>query len=60
MLGEMGNLVVKVNVKKYVEEAPMLVSAELLMAWISTGKADSVSDKANGIIRVASGLSGLV
>jgi hypothetical protein len=47
-------------VKKYVEEAPMLVSAELLMAWISTGKADSVSDKANGIIRVASGLSGLV
>jgi hypothetical protein len=33
MSGEMGNLVVKVNVKKYVEEGPMMASAELLEAW---------------------------
>jgi hypothetical protein len=56
----MGNLVVKVNVKKNVEEGPMMASAELLEAWVSSGKVDSVSDKANAIIRVASGLSGLV
>jgi hypothetical protein len=60
MSGEMGNLVVKVNVKKNVEEGPMTASAELLEAWVSSGKADSVSDKENGVIRVASGLSGLV
>jgi hypothetical protein len=56
----MGNLVVKVNVKKNVEEGPMMASAKLLEAWVSSGKADLVSDKANGVIRVASGLSGLV
>jgi hypothetical protein len=60
MSGEMGNLVVKVNVKKNVEEGPMTASAELLEAWVSSGKADSVPDKENGVIRVASGLSGLV
>jgi hypothetical protein len=60
MSGEMGNLVVKVNVKKNVEERSMISNAELLEAWISSGKADSVSDKANGVIQVASGLSGLV
>jgi hypothetical protein len=60
MSGEMGNLVVKVNMKKNVEEGQMMASAELLEAWISSGKADSVSDKANGVIQVASGLSGLV
>jgi hypothetical protein len=32
MSGEMGNLVVKVNVKKNVEEGPMMTSAELLEA----------------------------
>jgi hypothetical protein len=56
----MGNLGVKVNVKKNVEEGLMVASAELLEAWVSSGKANSVSDKANGVIRVASGLSGLV
>jgi hypothetical protein len=50
--GEMGNLVVKVNVKKSVEEGPMMASAELLEAWVSSGKAESVSDKANGVIQV--------
>jgi hypothetical protein len=52
--------VVKVNVKKNVEEGPMMPSAELLAAWVSSSKADSVSDKANGDIRVVSGLSLLV
>jgi hypothetical protein len=57
MSGEMGNLVVKVNVKKNVEEGPMMTSAELLEAWVSLGKADSVSDEANGVIQVGLGLS---
>jgi hypothetical protein len=52
MSGEMGNLVVKVNVKKNVEEGPMMASAELLEAWVSSAKADLISDKANGVIRV--------
>jgi hypothetical protein len=56
----MGNLVVKLNVKKHVEEGPMMASAELLEAWVSLGKSDSVSDNANGVIWVASGLSGFV
>jgi hypothetical protein len=38
----------------------MMASAELLEAWVSSGKVDSVSNKANGVIRVTSGLSGLV
>jgi hypothetical protein len=38
----------------------MMASAELPEAWVSSGKVDSVSDKANGVIWVASGLSGLV
>jgi hypothetical protein len=60
MSGETSNLVVKVNVKKYVEEGPAMASAELLDAWISSNKVDSVSDKANGVIWVASGLSGFI
>jgi hypothetical protein len=60
MSRETGNLVVKVNVKKNVEEGSMMASAELLEAWVSSGKADSISDKINGVIWVASGLSGLV
>jgi hypothetical protein len=55
MSGEMGNLVVKVNMKKDVKEEPMMASAELLEAWVSLGKADSVSDKANGVIQVLQG-----
>jgi hypothetical protein len=54
--GEMGNLVVKVNVKKNVLEGPMMVNARLLEALVSLGKGDSVSDKANGVNRVALGL----
>jgi hypothetical protein len=60
MSGEMGNLVVKINVKKNIGEGPMMASAELLEAWVSSDKADSVSDKANGVIRVASGLPSLI
>jgi hypothetical protein len=56
MLGGMGNLVVKVNVKKNVEEGPTMVGAELFEAWVSSSKTDLVSDKANGVIWVASGL----
>jgi hypothetical protein len=57
MSGETGNLVVKVNIKKNVEEGPMMAGAELLEAWVSMGKTDSVSDKENGVIRVALWLS---
>jgi hypothetical protein len=38
----------------------MMASVELPEAWVSLGKADSVSDKSNGAVRVASGLSRLV
>jgi hypothetical protein len=60
MSGGTSNLVVKVNVKKNMEEGLMMDNAELLEAWVSSGKVDSVSDKSNGVIWVASGLSGLV
>jgi hypothetical protein len=53
MSGEMGNMVVKVNVSESVEELPMMGSTKLLEAWVS-------SDKANGNIWVTLGLSGLV
>jgi hypothetical protein len=33
--------------KKNVEEGPMMTNTELLEAWISSGKAISVSGKAN-------------
>jgi hypothetical protein len=56
MSGETGNLVVKVNVKKSVEEGLMMASTELLEAWVSSSKADSVSDKANEVIQVDLGL----
>jgi hypothetical protein len=57
MSGGTGNLVVKVNMKKNVEEGPIMASAELLEAWVSSGKLDSISDKANGVIWVGLGLS---
>jgi hypothetical protein len=60
MSGGMGNLVVMVNVKKNVDEGPIMASAELLEAWVNSGMANSVLDKANGVIRVTSGLSRLV
>jgi hypothetical protein len=37
-----------------------MASAELLEAWVRSGKVDSVSDKANGVVRVASGLFSLI
>jgi hypothetical protein len=37
----------------------MMVNTELLEAWVSSGKTDSVSGKVNGVIRVASRLPGL-
>jgi hypothetical protein len=57
MSGETGNLVVKVNVKKNMKEGPMMGSAELLEAWVSSGKVDLVLDKANGVIWDDLGLS---
>jgi hypothetical protein len=55
-----GNLVVKVIIKKNMEEGPMMASAKLFEAWVRSSKTDLVLDKANGLIWVASGLSGLV
>jgi hypothetical protein len=34
MSGETGNFVVKVNVKKNMEEGPIMASAALLKAWV--------------------------
>jgi hypothetical protein len=46
-LGEMSNLVVKVHMKENVEEGPMTANTELLEVWVSSGKTNSVSGKAN-------------
>jgi hypothetical protein len=53
MSGEMGNLVVKINMKENVEEGPMMANTELLEVWVSLGKANSVFDKANQVTRVS-------
>jgi hypothetical protein len=53
MSGEMSNLVVKVDVKENVEEGSMMANIELLEAWISWGKANLVSGKANQVTRVS-------
>jgi hypothetical protein len=45
--------------RENVEEGPMMVNIGLLEAWVSSGMVDSVSGKANGVIRVALGLPGL-
>jgi hypothetical protein len=45
--GEIGNLVVEIDVKENVEEGPMMANTELLEACISSGKANSVSGRAN-------------
>jgi hypothetical protein len=42
--------------RENVEEGPMMVNIGLLEAWVSSGKVDYVSGKANGVIRVALGL----
>jgi hypothetical protein len=47
MSGEMGNLLVKVDMKENVEEGPMMANTDLLESWVSSGKANSVSGKAN-------------
>jgi hypothetical protein len=60
MSGGTGNVVVKVNTKKNMEEGPIMASAELLEAWVRSGKVDLVLDKANGVVRVASGLFSLI
>jgi hypothetical protein len=57
MSREIGNLVVKVDVKENVEEVPMMANTELLEAWVSSGKANSVSSKANQFTRVSQMLS---
>jgi hypothetical protein len=49
MSGETGNLVAKVNMKENVEERPMMANIELLEAWVSSGKVNSVSNKANQV-----------
>jgi hypothetical protein len=43
-------------VKENVEKGPMMANTELLEVWVSSGEANSVSGKANGVIRVALGL----
>jgi hypothetical protein len=53
MSGEMGNLVVKVDVKENMQDGPMMANTELLEAWISLGKANSVCSKANQVTRVS-------
>jgi hypothetical protein len=47
MSGETGNLVVKVDVKENVWEGLIMANTELLEDWVSSGKANSVSGKAN-------------
>jgi hypothetical protein len=49
----MSNLVVKVNVKENMDKGPMMANTELLEAWISSGRANSVSGKANQVTRVS-------
>jgi hypothetical protein len=53
MSGETDNLVVKVNLKENVGEGPMMANTELLEAWVSSGKANSVYGKANQVTRVS-------
>jgi hypothetical protein len=42
--------------KENMEEGPMMANTELPEAWVSSGMANSVSGKANGVIWVALGL----
>jgi hypothetical protein len=53
MSGEMGNFMVKVDMKENVEEGPMMANSELLGDWISSGKTNSVFDNANQVTRVS-------
>jgi hypothetical protein len=47
MSGETGNLVVEIDVNENVEEGLMMANTELLEAWISSGKPNSVFGRAN-------------
>jgi hypothetical protein len=49
----MGNLVVKVDMEENMEEGPMMANTELLEAWVSSGKANSISSKANQVTWVS-------
>jgi hypothetical protein len=40
-------------VKENMEEGPMMANTELLEAWISSGKVNLVSCKANQVTRVS-------
>jgi hypothetical protein len=40
-------------VKENVDEGPMMANTELLEAWISSGRANLVSGKANQVTRVS-------
>jgi hypothetical protein len=53
MSGETGNLVVEIDVKENVEEGPLMANTELLEACISSGKANSVSGRANQVTWVS-------
>jgi hypothetical protein len=53
MLGEMGNMVVEIDVKENVEEGRMMANTKLLEACISSGKAIFVSGRANQVTRVS-------
>jgi hypothetical protein len=53
MSRETGHLVVEVDVNENVEEGPMMANTELLKAWISSGKANLVSGKANQVTLVS-------
>jgi hypothetical protein len=58
MSGEMGGLVEKVNVRKSVEEGSMMTSTELLEAWVSSGKADSILVRQIGLSGLLQGYPG--
>jgi hypothetical protein len=53
MSGETGNLMGKADVEENVEEGPMMANTELLEDWVSSGKANSVSGKANQVTQVS-------
>jgi hypothetical protein len=58
MSGGMGNMVVKVNAKKNVEEGPMMASAKLIEAWVSSGKGDSYQIRQMGLSGLLQGYPG--
>jgi hypothetical protein len=49
MSEETGNLVLKVDMKENVGEGLMMANIELLEAWVSSGKANLISGKANQV-----------